>query len=48
VKCLLHLSASHSALAADLPLEICLALFEPDVYSRFIPVSPLASRARFG
>jgi len=34
-------------MAADLPLEIRLALFEAEVYGRSITVSPLASRARF-
>jgi hypothetical protein len=40
------MSASHSALAADLPSEIGLALFEADVYGRSITVLPLASRAK--
>jgi len=47
LKCLLHLSASHFALAAELASEIHLALFEAEVYGRSITVSPLASRARF-
>jgi len=45
-KCLLHLSASHFALAADLPLEIRLALFEEEVYGRSITILLLASRAK--
>jgi len=48
LKCLLHLSASHSALDADLSLEIHLALFEAEVNGRSITALPLASRARFG
>jgi hypothetical protein len=47
LKCLLHLSASHFALAADLPLKIRLALFKAKVYGRSITLSLLASQARF-
>jgi len=47
LKCLLHLSASHFALAADFPSEIRLALFEALVYGRSITELPLASRAEF-
>jgi len=42
-----HLSASHLALAADLPSEIRLAIFDAEVYSRSIAVFPLASWATF-
>jgi len=34
-------------MAADLPSEIRLALFEAEVYGRSIVVPPLASRAKF-
>jgi hypothetical protein len=44
---LLHLSASHFVLAADLPSEIRLALFEAEVYDRSITVLPLASQTKF-
>jgi len=47
LKCLLHLSASHVALAAELTAEIRLALFKPKVYSRFIAMLPLVSQAMF-
>jgi hypothetical protein len=47
LKCMLHLSASQFALAADLPLEIHLVQFEAEVYSHSITVLPLASRAQF-
>ena len=47
MKCLLHLSATHFALAADLPSEIRLALFEAKVYGHSMTVLPLVSQAKF-
>jgi len=43
----LLLSASHYALAADLPSEIRLALFKAEVYGCSFTVLPPASRAQF-
>jgi len=46
LRCLLHLSASHSVLAADLDSEIRHARFDAKVYGCSITVLPLASRAK--
>jgi len=45
--CLLHLSAYHFTLAADLRSVICQALFEAEVYGRSITVLLIASYAEF-
>jgi hypothetical protein len=47
LKCLLHLSASHLTLAADVPSEISLAIIEVEIYGRSATVSPPASQAMF-
>jgi len=48
LKCLLHLSSSHFALAAGLPTEIRQAPFEAMVFGRSVTVLPHASQDTFG
>ena len=43
----MHLPASHSALAADLPLQICQALFEAEVYWGSITALALVFQVKF-
>jgi len=47
LKCLPHLLASHRALAAEIPSEICLVIFEAELYGRSVTLSPVALRTTF-